>query len=134
MALGLVLGQPSQLTAVFGLMSTAMFAAFALIARWRESLSARALGIDKVPKRSLDEAIAHVLVASLTGILGAALTVGIAVLPTPNDDPTLRLLAMFLTAVSLGLGSFFFLTLIMIVNLLHDAYERVNPPALPPDE
>ncbi|WP_030527730.1 hypothetical protein [Phycicoccus jejuensis] len=123
-----VLVQPSQLTAVFGLMSTAMFAAFALIARWREVLSARTKVVDKIPKRALDEAVAHVLIASLTGISGAALTVVLTVIPTSAPGTTPHLVAVILTAASLALGTVFFLTLLIIINLLHDAYQRVNPP------
>lgn len=129
--LKLQLSEPGALLSAFGLVSSALLSAFALIARWRESLSSRKLRIDGVQKRALDEAVAHILFCALLGAAGAALCVILVLIP---DGPSIRLCycaSIFFSAITIGVGVRLFLHFLIVIHLLAEQYAIVNPPAEP---
>lgn len=128
--LQLTLSDPGQLTAAFSLMSSALLSAFALIARWRETLSTRQQRIDGVPKRALDEAVAHILFSSVLGVFAAAVTGVMGTFQIPGDKTApMYWVGVALSAIVLFLGARLVLQFVIVIHLLWEQYERVNSPS-----
>lgn len=132
--LQLTITAPGQLTAAFGLMSSALLSAFALIARWRETLSTRQQRIDGVPKRALDEAVALILFSSVLGVFAAAVTGVMGTFNIPDDEAApMHWVGVGLSAIVLFLGARLVLQFVIVIHLLWEQYERVNIPSVPQD-
>lgn len=126
-ALQLVVRVPAQLMTAFGLMSSALLSAFALIARWRETLSTREHRTDDVPKRALDEAVAHILFSSVLGVVGAIVTAAMSTFTVPyTPDAPMHWVGVVLSAAVLAIGARLALQFVIVVHLLWEQYERVN--------
>lgn len=129
-ALQLVVRTPGQLTTAFSLMSSALLSAFALIARWRETLSAREHRTDDVPKRALDEAVAHILVCSVLGVVGAVVTAAMSTFTVPyTPRAPMHWVGCVMSGGVLAIGTRLALQFVIVVHLLWEQYERVNKPS-----
>lgn len=133
-ALGLELSKADQLLAGTALLVGAFLTAFSQVASWRERLLARERKVDAVHVRALDEAAAHILVSVLISGFAAVLLV---VLANINPDvalahQTLLWLVRILSALSVTCFSYLALTLIIVVNLLWDAYQGAGSQATVP--
>jgi hypothetical protein len=123
------LKQADQLIAGLALLAGANLAVFAQIASWRERLTARARRIDRVNRRSLDEAAAHVLVSALISFAATAVMIVLANIDLPRCPTNLQLWTVRgLSAFGVAALSLLLLLLVIVVNLLWDAYIAANPP------
>jgi hypothetical protein len=112
-----------MLTAVSVLVG-ALLAAFTQLAGWRERLSARQLKIDGIKMRALDEAVAHVLVA----VLASAWMAGCLFVAASTTSAAVDIVC---GAVTLATAVYLGVTLLIVVNLLWDAYRAANPESKP---
>lgn len=133
-ALGLELSKADQLLAGTALLVGALLTAFSQVASWRDRLLARERKVDAVHVRALDEAAAHILVSVLLSGFTAVLLV---VLANIDSDvalahQTLLWLVRILSSLSVACFSYLALTLIIVVNLLWDAYQGAGSQATGP--
>ncbi|MCM3555680.1 hypothetical protein M3697_11255 [Janibacter melonis] len=132
MLFGWRLREPQSLTSGYGLLAGALLASFSLLAAWRNNLTQRPswqVETSRTARRAIDEAVAHVLMSILVCVGLAALTVIMANVMTEADGSadTLRdTPALVLTSVLVSLSTYLILSLVLIVNLLRDAYHQVN--------
>lgn len=122
--------QSGPLTAAFGLMSSALLSGFALLARWREELTSRKLSVDGIRKRAIDEAVYHILLCSGISALGAGVGAILSTVPAPPRTSFMDWASVALNGLLFGLGSSLFLHFLIVLHLLAEQYEIVNPPAL----
>lgn len=120
----LTIAEPNAMLTAFGILVGALLMAFTQIAAWRDRFTQRleTHRVTEVHQRdSLDEAVAHVLMA-LYGSIGLfALTViGMNFLDDKN-----RLHGGW-AAFSIGLGAYVFLLMLLIAPKLYTAYAVVN--------
>lgn len=121
---GLKLPAADQVIAGAALFIGAMLAGFSQLAAWRERLTTRNLKIDGAKMRMLDEAIAHVLVSALAA---AWLTGALVVAANSHYGWVNVLMSSIAASTMVYLG----VSLLVVVNLLWDAYRGANP-ASPP--
>jgi hypothetical protein len=124
-----VLTGTDQLLAAFALLAGTSIAAFTQVAAWREKLTVRAKRVDGVASRALDEAVAHILAVVVASVFASLVMVILSNVPL-GDEPTkvtLWVVRAF-SAAGIGVGLYVALTLVIVVNLLWDAYGRANPP------
>lgn len=127
---GLRLTGANDLIAGTAVLIGALLVGFSQLASWRERLTARNARIDGAEMRMLDEAVAHVLVATLaSGVLSSAIAIG-----SNASWPPAIVIASSLAA---SITAYLALSLLIVVNLLWLAYRSVNPhkaPVARPDE
>jgi hypothetical protein len=129
LAFQIELQKADQLVAGLALLVGANLAAFAQIASWRERLTARARRVDRVNRRSLDEAAAHVLVSALVAFLATAVMIVLANIDLPRCPTDVQSwIVRGLSAFGVSALSLLLLLLVIVVNLLWDAYVAANPP------
>ena len=128
LAFRVALGGADQLIAGFALLAGTSIASFTQLAAWREKLTARARRVDGVASRALDEAVAHVL---MVVVVSMAATVAMVIVFNidPGRDPSPAVLWTIrgFSAAGIGAGLYVVLTLVIVVNLLFDAYTAANP-------
>ncbi len=117
---GISLPKGDQLLAGGALLVGAFLASFAQLAGWRERLTARSRKVDGAEMRAIDEAVAHVLVS----VLASVVLCGSLVVETNVSTPFVAVPA---SALAVALLTYLGLTLLVVVNLLHDAYRAANP-------
>lgn len=130
LTLGVELSGADQLIAGFALLAGTSIAAFTQLAAWREKLTARAKKVDGVASRALDEAVAHVL---MIVVVSMAATVAMVIVFNiePGEDPSaaVQWTIRGFSAAGIGAGLYVVLSLVIVVNLLFDAYTNANPRA-----
>jgi len=124
LALGLELVKADQLLAGTALLVGGLLTTFSQVATWRERLLARERKVEAIHIRALNEAAAHILVSVLFAGFTAALLIVLANIDTNMAlaHPALRWLVRILSALSVACFSYMALTLIIVVNLLWDAF------------
>lgn len=119
-----------SLVAGFSLLAAALLAVVPQLAAWRQRLTDRDRGSEGVARRKLDEAVSNTLVGVLVSIVLAVLSIIIAniIVPsTPNGiDIAYPEVVRLLTAILATGGAYLALTLLLVVNLLFDAYSDAN--------
>lgn len=130
-----------QLLAGATLLLGALIAAFTQIVSWRERVLMRNRETERVKVRALNEAGAHVLVSL---IMSVAVTVSVFVLANLNVycvEFYVHIIAWILSAISAGSFTYIALSLVIVANLLWDAFKREeqdvaeqNLPQYPPHE
>lgn len=131
LVLGLELVKADQLLAGTALLVGAFLTTFSQVATWRERLLARERKVEAVHIRALNEAAAHILVSVLLAGFTAVLLIVLANIDTnvALTHPALRWLVRILSALSVACFSYLALTLIIVVNLLWDAYQGAGSQA-----
>lgn len=113
-----------QLLAGAALLSAALIGAFAQIVSWRERILVRNREVERVKVRALNEAGAHVLVSLVMSVL---VTVAVFVLANLNAYGAplyVHIIAWVLSGISAASFAYVALSLIIVANLLWDAFER----------
>lgn len=113
-----------QLLAGAALLSAALIGAFAQIVSWRERILSRNRAVERVKVRALNEAGAHVLVSLVMSVI---VTVGVFVLANLDmhcAPLAVHIVAWALSAISAASFTFVALSLIVVANLLWDAFQR----------
>ncbi|MFJ6313691.1 hypothetical protein [Pseudarthrobacter oxydans] len=123
---GFVLPHADQLIAGTALLMGALLAAFAQIAGWRERLLARAKTTDGVEFRALNEAAAHILVAVVVSLAATVVLALLANLDVERQNPSVCYSLVLRALTALGVAAFTYVSasMVIVVNLLWDAYER----------
>lgn len=114
-----------QILAGAALLCGSLLAAFAQIASWRERALARNRRVEDLDVRALNEATAHVLVSLMvsTGTVVATFVLANLKLDEDSSD-TLRNVAVGASAVSGATFLYIGLSIIIVANLLWDAYNN----------
>lgn len=122
-----VLSDAATLAEGAGLLVGAFLAGFAMIAMWRERLLARDRETEQASVRALREATAHVLVSVLVSMLVTSTLGAVANITVP---PGSRDAAYWAAVILGGVGvaglAYLVVTLVIVVNLLWDAYEAAG--------
>lgn len=101
-----------------------LLAAFSQLASWRERLLARERKVDRRRIRALDEAGAHILWAVVVSVGATVDLVILANLDVTNESPLwLAIAGRVLGAVGAAVFAYLALTLVLVTNLLWDAYQ-----------
>jgi len=112
-----------QLLAASALLVGALLAAFAQVASWRERVLVRhRRRIDVVDVRALNEAAAHILMSLLIATVGSVATFALSNLDLGSKNAVAHGFAQVLSAVSAATFTYVALSLIIVTNLLWDAY------------
>lgn len=131
---------PAALLSGFALLSGVLLSVFAQLASMRTRLtdSNDSSNRTRVLKDSLDESVAHVLIAALLGLLASVTIVvsmamyeppipeapaGVAVAPAPSSGPEIM---GWPAVVVAAIATYEVLLLIMVIGRLYSAYTRVN--------
>lgn len=131
---------PAALLSGFALLSGVLLSVFAQLASMRTRLtdSNDSSNRTRVLKDSLDESVAHVLIAALLGLLASVTIVvsmamhepptpqaiaGVAVAPVPSPGPEIM---GWPAVVVAAIATYEVLLLIMVIGRLYSAYTRVN--------
>ncbi len=132
------LTKADQLLAGAALLSAALIGAFAQIVTWRERILRRNREVERVKVRALNEAGAHVLVSL---VMSVVVTVAVFVLANLTLDCAplyVHIIAWALSGISAASFAYVALSLVIVANLLWDAFEREeqdiideNPPQFP---
>lgn len=131
---GWVFRETGSLVAAFALLSAAQVAIVPQFASWRQRLSERARASEGIARRKVDEAVSNLLLSVVVCVLLTVLAVVLANIAPPSgpDDP-LALTARLLTGVMCAGACYLVLTILLIVNLLFDAYQDANGLAATPE-
>lgn len=127
-----------QLLAGAALLSAGLIGAFAQIVSWRERILRRNREVERIKVRALNEAGAHVLVSL---VMSVVVTVAVFVLANLTLDCVplyVHVIAWILSGISAASFAYVALSLVIVANLLWDAFEREeqdiideNPPQFP---
>lgn len=115
-----------SMVAGFSLLAAALLAVVPQLASWRQRLSDRNRASEGVARRKLDEAVANTLVGVLASIALALVSVILANIVIPSSpsagDAAYPEVARLLTASLVAGGTYLGLVILLVVNLLFDAY------------
>lgn len=135
------LNHADQVLAGVTLLSGALIAAFAQIVSWRERILTRNREVERVKVRALNEAGAHVLVSLLMSVVVTASIFVLANMDLKDAEIYVHLIAWILSAISAAIFTYIALSLLIVTNLLWDAFKREeqditdqNLPQYPPHE
>lgn len=130
-----------QLLAGATLLLGALIAAFTQIVSWRERILTRNRETERIKVRALNEAGAHVLVSLIMSVIVTASVFVLANLTLRCAELYIHVIAWVLSALSAGSFAYISLSLVIVANLLWDAFKREeqdiadeNLPQLPPRE
>jgi len=121
---GVELVKADQLFAGAALFSGALLGAFSQVANWRDRLLARERKVDAVYLRALDEAAAHILFAvlvSASAALALIVVTNVDLVALHRHRPAV-LVVRVASAYGTAALAYLALTLVIVVNLLWDAY------------
>lgn len=116
----------AALIAGFSLLPAALLAVVPQFAAWRQRLTDRSRKTDGLAQRKLDEAVAHTLLVVVVSIVLAAVAIVLSNItePTPaSPSVVLPWVARVLTGLMVAGGAYLLLSLMLVVNLLFDAYQ-----------
>lgn len=120
---------PGALIAGLSLLAAALFAIVPQFAAWRQRLTERARPTEGVARRKLDEVVAHTLLAVVVTVGLTAIAVVLSNISAPAEgSPTVVIpwISRVLTGLMVGGGTYLILTMMLVVNLLFDAYQDAN--------
>lgn len=130
-----------QLLAGAALLLGALIAAFTQIVSWRERVLSRNRETERVKVRALNEAGAHVLVSLIMSVVVTVCVFILANLSLHCVELYVHVFAWVLSALSAGSFAYIALSLVIVANLLWDAFEREeqdiadeNLPQFPPHD
>ncbi|GIG41932.1 hypothetical protein [Cellulomonas phragmiteti] len=118
-----------SLIAGLSLLAAALFAIVPQFAAWRQRLTERARPSEGIAQRKLDEVVAHTLLAAVVAIGLVAIAVVLGNISTPVEgslEVVVPWVARILTGIMVGGGTYLILTMMLVVNLLFDAYRDAN--------
>jgi hypothetical protein len=118
------LGGADQLLAGTALLAGALLTGFGQIATWRERLLRRPVAVTGSRLRALDEAVAHVLVCLLVSLIATACVIILANLDLTDARPVVMGIEVGFSGVAAASFSYIFISLIVVVNLLWDAFRE----------
>lgn len=132
------LTKADQLLAGAALLSAALIGAFAQIVTWRERILRHNREVERIKVRALNEAGAHVLVSLVMSVLVTVAVFVLANLTLSCAPLYLHIIAWILSGISAASFAYVALSLVIVANLLWDAFEREeqdiideNPPQFP---
>lgn len=119
-----------SLVAGFSLLAASLLAVVPQFAAWRQRLTDRDKRGEGVARRKIDEAVTHTLLGVVVSVGLAALAVVLTNTTTTTPQGTESMLWPWAeagaTAVIMAGGTYLVLTMILVVNLLFDAYQDAN--------
>lgn len=118
----IVFSNADQLLAACALLAGALLTGFAQIASWRERILYRHRAVDGVDVRALNEAAAHVLVSLIASVIAAVAVFVLANLDLHCPPLVVHVAACILSAVSAAALVYVAASLLIVVNLLWDAF------------
>ncbi|MGA1813967.1 hypothetical protein VH571_16410 [Frondihabitans sp. 4ASC-45] len=118
------LGGADQLLAGTALLAGALLTGFGQIASWRERLLQRPTAVTGSRIRALNEAVAHILVCLLVSLLATACVIVLANLDLTDARGVVIAVEVGLSALAVAAFSYIFITLVVVVNLLWDAFRE----------
>ena len=123
---GFVLPHADQLIAGTALLMGALLAAFTQVAGWRERLLTRSNATDGVDLRALNEAAAHILDTVMVALGATSSLVVLANLDLTLQHSNVYYALALKALTALGVAAFIYITIsmVIVVNLLWDAYEK----------
>jgi hypothetical protein len=126
-ALRLQLADAGSVATACGVLIGALLSGFGALGAWKERLLARDRDTEQVDLRALNEAAAHILLSVIVA-MGATVTLTLAANLTTKDPGTTRAWIVA-TCGGIGIGALVFLSisLVIVVNLLWDAYTSTTP-------
>jgi hypothetical protein len=113
-----------QFLAGAALLAGALLTGFSQIASWRERVLERDADTNASRVRSLNEAAAHVLVAVLGALVVTGGVIALAILDFSSPEFWMRASIVGLGALVAAVVTHIALTVVIVVNLLWDAFER----------
>jgi hypothetical protein len=121
---GIEFAAPAAFLSAFALLSGVLLGVFAQLASMRLKLTEQddESGRRQVLKDSLDESVAHVLVAAMLGLACCVIAVIAMAIGDPKQPTISGIPAVFLGA----LGTYELLLLLIVIRALYSAYVRVN--------
>lgn len=119
-----VFSNADQLLAACALLAGALLTGFAQIASWRERILYRHRAVDDIDVRALNEAAAHVLVSLLASVVAAMAVFVLANLDLQCPPLLVYIAACVLSALSAGALVYVAISLLIVVNLLWDAFQN----------
>ena len=123
-SLGVEFSHADQLLAGAALLAGALLAAFVQIASWRERILARHRRVDGVDVRALNEAAAHVLVSFLASLAVTIFVVVLANIDLYCAPVWVHVVDRVLSAAAAALFTYIIVSLVIVVNLLWDAFQN----------
>ena len=124
-----------QLLAGAALLAGALLTGFGQVAAWRERLLLRPISISASRVRSLNEAAGHILVGLVISLVASLCVMLLSNLSTHSGPIWVHGLAVGLSAAAAACISYIAISLVIVVNLLWDAYkedqDEVRHDALP---
>ncbi|GAA3326064.1 hypothetical protein GCM10017711_24360 [Paeniglutamicibacter sulfureus] len=117
---GLGVQSPDQLLAGAALLAGALLTGFSQVAAWRERILMRD---EQARTRALDEAAAHILLSLVAGVAITVLVVSLVVIPSEDIPAWVEQIRVVLGAISVAVLSYVGLTLLIVANLLWDAFQ-----------
>lgn len=118
------LTKADQLLAGAALLSAALIGAFAQIVSWRERILRRNRDVERLKVRALNEAGAHVLVSLVMSVVVTVAVFVLANLTLTCVPLFVHVIAWVLSGISAASFAYVALSLIIVANLLWDAFER----------
>lgn len=120
-----------QILAGAALLCGSLMAAFAQIASWRERALSRDRSVEKIRVRALNEATAHILFSLMISVLTVASTFALANIEL-GDEPSAWLYWSAIGASAVSGATFLYigLSIIIVANLLWDAYQHEEDEAV----
>ncbi|QIK64163.1 hypothetical protein G7068_13855 [Leucobacter viscericola] len=114
-----------QILAGAALLCGSLMAAFAQVASWRERVLARARSVEKVRVRALNEATAHILFCLMVSVVTVTATFILANIELGDHPPVwLTCVAVGASAISAATFLYIGLSIVIVANLLWDAYQH----------
>lgn len=126
-ALQVQLADPGILSGGAALLIGALLAGFAMLAGWKDRLVERERQTERLQVRALDEAGAHILMSVIMAVVATAALGTLANVPVGGDAGAFRLwLCASLGGVGVGALVYIGLSVVIVVNLMWDAYEATS--------
>jgi hypothetical protein len=118
------LGGADQLLAGTALLAGALLTGFGQIATWRERLLQRPVTVTGSRLRALNEAVAHVLVCLVVSLIATACVIVLANLDLTDARLVVMGIEVGFSALAVASFSYIFIALVIVVNLLWDAFRE----------
>jgi hypothetical protein len=118
------LGGADQLLAGTALLAGALLTGFGQIAAWRERLLQRPVIVGGSRIRALNEAVAHILVCLLMSLVATSCVIVLANLDLTDARAGVIVVEVGFSAVAIAAFTYIFISLIIVVNLLWDAFRE----------
>ncbi|WP_284299873.1 hypothetical protein [Homoserinibacter gongjuensis] len=114
----------SELLAGAALLVGALVATFSQVAVWRERLLARDDTVGPMRIRALNEAAAHILLGTMASVGATVAIVTLVSFSWPCASVVGHWVQVALSSLTLGLFAYVVVTIMIVINLLWDAYQE----------